>query len=60
MANKKNKGEHEEAVERIRYCLQNGYGMTEIMNITGMSEAVINSIREKSERKQKQEYNDMI
>jgi F0F1-type ATP synthase beta subunit len=60
MANKKNKGEHEEVVERIRYCLQKGYGMTEIMNITGMDEAEINSIREKSERKHKQEYNDMI
>ena len=57
---KNKKGEHEAKVESVRRYLEKGYGMTQMMDITGMTADEINSIRRKLEMKHKKEYNDMI
>ncbi|KYH35051.1 hypothetical protein CLTEP_10440 [Clostridium tepidiprofundi DSM 19306] len=54
------KGEHEEKVEDVRRYIEKGYGITQIMDITGMSDNEINSIRRKLNEKHRKEYNDII
>jgi len=54
------KGEYEAKVESVRRYIEKGYGMTQMMDITGMSADEINSIRRKLDTKHKKEYNDMI
>ncbi|MBU5590884.1 hypothetical protein KQI89_03830 [Clostridium sp. MSJ-4] len=48
--NKFNKGQYEKAAERAKELLDKGIGITEIINMTGLSEERINKIHNKMKR----------
>lgn len=55
-----NKGEYEQAVEKVRACLQQGFSVRQIVDATNLSQQQISEIRNRMQTKQDQEWNDPI